>query len=41
MSCRFFGFAHFRHLDYKVSFVVLYLQKNSAKGGGGREGEGV
>lgn len=35
MSCRFFGFAHFRHLDYKVSFVVLYLQKNSAKGGGG------
>ena len=38
MSCRFFGFAHFRHLDYKVSFVVLDLQKKFREvRGGGRE----
>ena len=40
MSCRFFRFAHFRHLHYKVSFVVLDLQKKFREvrgGGGGRE----
>ena len=38
MSCRFFGFAHFRHLDYRVSFVVLDLQKIPRSEGGGKGG---